>query len=59
MHNSLRALYGTDNQANCLHGSDSASGAEREINLFNLGDAIVPPHTEEAEAGNSGDRSEL
>lgn len=31
---SLRAIYGTDSQANCLHGSDSRVGAEREAKLI-------------------------
>lgn len=31
---SLRAIYGTDDQRNALHGSDSYSSAEREIRFF-------------------------
>lgn len=32
--NSLRAIYGTDDQQNGFHGSDSFSSAEREIRFF-------------------------
>ena len=31
---SLRAVYGTDDQRNALHGSDSYTSAEREIRFF-------------------------
>ncbi|KAH8865480.1 Nucleoside diphosphate kinase like [Schistosoma japonicum] len=31
---SLRAVYGTDDQQNGLHGSDSFTSAEREIRFF-------------------------
>ena len=31
---SLRAIYGTDDQRNAVHGSDSQKGAEREIRFF-------------------------
>ena len=31
---SLRAVYGTDDQKNALHGSDVFSAAEREIRFF-------------------------
>lgn len=31
---SIRALCGKDSQRNCVHGSDSTSSAEREINFF-------------------------
>ena len=31
---SLRAIYGTDDQRNALHGSDSFSSAQREIRFF-------------------------
>ncbi|OON14942.1 nucleoside diphosphate kinase family protein, partial [Opisthorchis viverrini] len=31
---SLRALYGTDDQQNALHGSDSIASAEKEIRFF-------------------------
>jgi len=39
---SLRAIYGTDDQRNAVHGSDSQKGAEREIRFF-FPDAIVEP----------------
>jgi len=38
----LRALYGTDDQRNALHGSDSFSSSEREIRFF-FPDSIVEP----------------
>ncbi|KAK2154406.1 hypothetical protein LSH36_269g05066 [Paralvinella palmiformis] len=38
----LRAIYGTDDQRNGLHGSDSYSSAEREIRFF-FPDSIVEP----------------
>lgn len=38
----LRAIYGTDDQRNGLHGSDSYSSAEREIRFF-FSDSIVEP----------------
>lgn len=31
---SLRAVYGTDDQRNALHGSDSFSSSEKEIRFF-------------------------
>ena len=31
---SIRALYGTDNQRNAVHGSDSIEAALREIHFF-------------------------
>ena len=34
MHFSLRAIYGTDDQRNAIHGSESFSQAEREIRFF-------------------------
>ncbi|XP_013390058.1 nucleoside diphosphate kinase homolog 5 [Lingula anatina] len=39
---SLRAIYGTDDQRNALHGSDSFSNAAREIRFF-FSDSIVEP----------------
>ncbi|VEL16873.1 unnamed protein product [Protopolystoma xenopodis] len=39
---SLRAKYGTDDQQNALHGSDSFSSAEREIRYF-FPDTIIEP----------------
>jgi len=39
---SLRAIYGTDDQRNAVHGSDSQKGAEREIRFF-FADAVVEP----------------
>jgi len=39
---SLRAIYGTDDQRNALHGSDSFSSAEREIRFF-FPDSIIEP----------------
>lgn len=38
----LRAIYGTDDQRNALHGSDSYSSAEREIRFF-FPNSIVEP----------------
>lgn len=38
----LRAVYGTDDQRNALHGSDSFSSAEREIRFF-FPDSVVEP----------------
>lgn len=38
----LRAIYGTDDQRNGLHGSDSYSSAEREIRFF-FPDSVVEP----------------
>ena len=38
----LRARYGTDEQCNAVHGSDSASSAEREIRFF-FGHSIIEP----------------
>jgi nucleoside-diphosphate kinase len=31
---SIRAVYGTDNQRNAAHGSDSIQSADREIRFF-------------------------
>lgn len=31
---SIRALYGTDQTANAVHGSDGKESAEREIEFF-------------------------
>ncbi|XP_070545180.1 nucleoside diphosphate kinase homolog 5-like [Ptychodera flava] len=39
---SIRALYGTDDQRNAVHGSDMYSSAEREIR-FLFPDSIVEP----------------
>ncbi|XP_022087458.1 nucleoside diphosphate kinase homolog 5-like [Acanthaster planci] len=39
---SIRALYGTDDQKNAVHGSDSQYSAEREIR-FMFNDSIVEP----------------
>lgn len=39
---SLRAIYGTDDQRNALHGSDSFTSAEREIRFF-FPDSIIEP----------------
>ena len=39
---SIRAVYGTDNQKNAVHGSDSPQSAAREIRFF-FPDAIVEP----------------
>lgn len=39
---SLRAIYGTDDQRNALHGSDSFSSSQREIRFF-FTDSIVEP----------------
>ncbi|KAH9590451.1 NME NM23 member 5 [Schistosoma haematobium] len=39
---SLRAIYGTDDQQNGIHGSDSFTSAEREIRFF-FPDMIVAP----------------
>jgi len=39
---SLRALFGTDNQKNAVHGSDSTNSAVREIHFF-FPDAILDP----------------
>ncbi|XP_074647513.1 nucleoside diphosphate kinase homolog 5-like [Tubulanus polymorphus] len=38
----LRAIYGTDDQRNALHGSDCFSSAEREIRFF-FPDSVVEP----------------
>ncbi|KAK3590959.1 hypothetical protein CHS0354_034531 [Potamilus streckersoni] len=38
----LRALYGTDDQRNALHGSDSFTSSEREIRFF-FPDSIIEP----------------
>ena len=42
MYFSLRAIYGTDDQRNALHGSESFSAAEREIRFF-FPDSIIEP----------------
>jgi len=39
---SIRALFGTDNQRNAVHGSDSADSATREIHFF-FPNAIIEP----------------
>jgi nucleoside diphosphate kinase len=39
---SLRALYGTDDQRNGLHGSDSLASAEREIRFF-FSESVIEP----------------
>jgi nucleoside diphosphate kinase len=39
---SLRAIYGTDDQRNALHGSDGLVSAEREIRFF-FPDAVFEP----------------
>jgi len=39
---SIRALFGTDNQRNAVHGSDSVESAGREIHFF-FPDAIIEP----------------
>ncbi|TGZ68905.1 hypothetical protein CRM22_004016 [Opisthorchis felineus] len=39
---SLRALYGTDDQQNALHGSDSIASAEKEIRFF-FQDTVMEP----------------
>ncbi|CAH8643931.1 unnamed protein product [Heterobilharzia americana] len=39
---SLRAIYGTDDQQNGIHGSDSFTSAEREIRFF-FPDTVVEP----------------
>jgi len=39
---SLRALYGTDDQRNGLHGSDSSTSAEREIRFF-FSESVIEP----------------
>lgn len=39
---SIRALYGTDEQCNAVHGSDSESSAEREIRFF-FGRSVIEP----------------
>jgi len=31
---SLRAVFGTDDERNAVHGSDSSASAEREIRFF-------------------------
>ncbi|THD22790.1 Nucleoside-diphosphate kinase [Fasciola hepatica] len=40
--NSIRALYGTDDQQNAVHGSDSFINAEREIRFF-FPDTVMEP----------------
>ena len=40
--NSIRALYGSDEQVNAVHGSDSEASAEREIRFF-FNKSIVEP----------------
>ncbi|XP_065051511.1 nucleoside diphosphate kinase homolog 5-like [Rhopilema esculentum] len=39
---SIRALFGTDNQKNAVHGSDSNTSAAREIHFF-FPDAVIEP----------------
>jgi len=39
---SIRALFGTDNQRNAVHGSDSTEAAVREIHFF-FPDAVIEP----------------
>jgi nucleoside diphosphate kinase len=39
---SLRAIYGTDDQKNAVHGSDSYSSAEREVRFF-FPDSVLEP----------------
>lgn len=39
---SIRALYGTDNQKNAVHGSDSTESATREIHFF-FPDVVIEP----------------
>ena len=39
---SLRAIYGTDDQMNGLHGSDCYSSAAREVRFF-FPDSVVEP----------------
>ncbi|XP_066918470.1 nucleoside diphosphate kinase homolog 5-like [Clytia hemisphaerica] len=46
---SLRALYGTDNQRNAVHGSDSPDSALREIHFF-FPNAILEPLPTSTEA---------
>lgn len=38
---SIRALYGTDQTANAVHGSDGKESAEREIEFFFPGSSVV------------------
>ncbi|XP_011449580.1 nucleoside diphosphate kinase homolog 5-like [Crassostrea angulata] len=38
----LRAVYGTDDQRNALHGSDSFSSSEKEIRFF-FPDSVIEP----------------
>uniref|UniRef100_A0A0B7BLA3 Nucleoside diphosphate kinase homolog 5 n=1 Tax=Arion vulgaris TaxID=1028688 RepID=A0A0B7BLA3_9EUPU len=38
----LRAIYGTDDQKNALHGSDSFTSSQREIRFF-FPDSIIEP----------------
>lgn len=43
---SIRAQWGTDNQRNAVHGSDSPASARREVRFFfpnELVDPILPP----------------
>ena len=44
----LRAVYGTDDQKNALHGSDVFSAAEREIRFFFPDSVIEPVQTGQA-----------
>ena len=39
---SLRAIYGTDDQRNALHGSDAVASAEREVRFF-FPDSVFEP----------------
>lgn len=48
---SIRALYGTDNQRNAVHGSDSIESALREIHFF-FPDAIIEPILSDGDAKN-------
>jgi nucleoside diphosphate kinase len=40
--NSLRAIYGTDEQRNAVHGSDGPESAEREIHFF-FNHSVIEP----------------
>ncbi|XP_059168093.1 nucleoside diphosphate kinase homolog 5-like [Physella acuta] len=44
----LRAIYGTDDQRNALHGSDSFSSSQRELRFFFPGCIIEPVATGQA-----------
>jgi nucleoside diphosphate kinase homolog 5 len=45
--NTLRAIYGTDDQRNALHGSDNEAASQREIRFF-FPDAIFEPVNSQA-----------